>query len=179
MRIELLDLVGRPGATRDVVRTVTREDLDVEAGSWGPLDDVLDSPFELDLVLEMLVDGLLVRGSIAFETTVPCARCLTDLHRAHTQAVSEMYLDPGRADQDEEVELGYELDTVEQAIDLEAMLRDSVSAVLDVRALCAEDCAGLCATCGADLNVESCGHGPSEPRDPRWAALESLDVPPG
>lgn len=179
MRIELLDLVGRPGATRDVVQTVPRDELDAEVGAWGPVGEALDSPFELDLVLEMLVDGLLVRGSIRFATTVVCARCVTDVHRSHEAEISEMYLDPARAEEDEEVELGYELDPVEATIDLDAMLRDTVSAVLDVRTLCADDCAGLCAVCGADRNVENCGHSPSRSRDPRWAALESLDVPPG
>ena len=38
--------------------------------------------------------------------------------------------------------------------------------------VCAEDCRGICAGCGAELNSGSCSCEP-EP-DHRWAALESL-----
>ena len=43
---------------------------------------------------------------------------------------------------------------------------------MDTTHLCAEDCRGLCARCGADLNQGPCGCGP-EP-DPRFAALAQL-----
>jgi uncharacterized protein len=39
--------------------------------------------------------------------------------------------------------------------------------------LCRSDCAGLCAVCGRDLNVEPHEHADGEP-DPRWAALAEL-----
>lgn len=38
---------------------------------------------------------------------------------------------------------------------------------------CREDCAGLCAECGANLNDDT-DHRPHEVRDDRWAVLERL-----
>jgi uncharacterized protein len=179
VRVDVADLVGRPGATRPLARTLHRDEIGSARGAWGPADEAHGGALDLDLVLEMLVDGLLVRGRVSFATTVACARCLTDVHEEHDLDVSEIYLDPVRAEEDEEVELGYELHVAEGSIDLEALLRDTVNSVLDLRTLCDDTCAGLCPVCGADRNTEDCGHQRSISRDPRWAVLETLDVPPG
>ena len=40
---------------------------------------------------------------------------------------------------------------------------------MDTKNLCSEDCKGLCARCGANLNDGPCGCRPEV--DPRWAAL--------
>ena len=180
MRVAVNDLIGRPGATRDLAETITRGDFDAPEGGWGPGDDALDSTIDLDLKLEMLVDGLLARGVIAFDTSIPCARCLRDVDLHHELDVHELYLDPARPDVDEdELEKGYELHVAEQEIDLGALLRDTVSSVVPVKTLHSEDCKGLCSVCGTDLNEGDCGHGREKTRDPRWAALEGLDLPPG
>jgi uncharacterized protein len=44
-----------------------------------------------------------------------------------------------------------------------------------MRPLCRPDCAGLCPTCGADLNEGPCAC-PEEPVDERWSALRGLNV---
>ncbi|MDP9021922.1 MAG: DUF177 domain-containing protein [Actinomycetota bacterium] len=179
MRIPITDLVDRPGATREVTATLTRGEVDAPASDWGPADEALDGPIGVDLRLEMLVDGLLVRGRLAFATSLPCGRCLTDVDADHNVAVSELYIDPRRLDPDaEEVEAGYEI-LPEGAIDLVAMFRDSIVATIPLRALCHADCRGLCPVCGADRNVSGCGHGETEAVDPRWAPLQDLSLPPG
>lgn len=179
MRIDVSDMIGRPGATRDVRETLTRTELDSGTPSWGPADEALVSPVALDLLLEMLVDGLLVRGRLVFATAVPCARCLTEVQAENAVDVSEMFLDPAQVEDDDEVEPGYELDRAEGRVDLAPMVRDAVVTVLPVRVLCRPDCAGLCPICGADLNTDPCGHTHEPEPDPRWAVLQHLDLPPG
>ena len=51
--------------------------------------------------------------------------------------------------------------------------RDAVLLELPLAPLCRPDCAGLCPTCGADLNEGPCACPPAE-GDPRWAALDAL-----
>jgi uncharacterized protein len=179
VRIPVTDLLGHPGAARAVEATVSRDDVDAQPGAWGPADEALDSPIQLDLRLEMLVDGLMVRGHLRFTTRVACARCLTDVVTDHDLPVAELYTDPRKpGNDDDEIEPGYQLEP-EGEIDLEALLRDTVLSTVPLRTLCQEECAGLCPVCGADLNVEDCGHDPSPGPDPRWAALQQLDLPPG
>lgn len=177
MRIDISDLLGRPGATRDVSSTLRRDEFTLPVGEWGPGDEALRGEIDLDLTFEMLVDGLFVQGTVAFGTSVPCGRCLTDVVADHATEVSEMYLDPRKVEAGDEVDAGYEIDTAEGEIDIEPLVRDTLLAALPVRVLCREDCAGLCPVCGTDLNAEDCGHEIEEDPDPRWAALQGLDLP--
>lgn len=177
LRVDVTKLVGRPGATRRVDQTFLRSDLDVPEGHWGPADEALASPISLDLVLEMLVDKLVARGTVSFTTVLACARCLRDVSAAHAVDVIEVYTDPhGVLDEDEEVEAGYELHRAEAVIDLEALVRDAILSTLPLRTLCSDDCQGLCPVCGIDRNRGDCGHGREQRRDPRWAPLEKLDL---
>ncbi|HEY2206670.1 MAG TPA: YceD family protein, partial [Pseudonocardia sp.] len=66
---------------------------------------------------------------------------------------------------------------VDELIDTEPMVRDTVLLGLPLAPLCTEDCRGLCPECGerwADLGSEH-SH---ETLDPRWAALRSRSTPP-
>jgi uncharacterized protein len=58
-------------------------------------------------------------------------------------------------------------------VDLSAWARDALALALPEQILCREDCAGLCAVCGRDLNAEPHEHD-EERLDSRWAALEEL-----
>jgi uncharacterized protein len=44
---------------------------------------------------------------------------------------------------------------------------------MPLRVLCREDCAGLCPTCGTDLNHDTCSC-VTETVDERWSALRDL-----
>jgi uncharacterized protein len=61
----------------------------------------------------------------------------------------------------------------EDRLDLSAWARDAVALALPDQILCRADCAGLCAVCGKDLNVEPHSHD-EEQADSRWAALAEL-----
>ena len=62
---------------------------------------------------------------------------------------------------------------VHDQVDHEPLAREAVLLELPQAPLCRDDCRGLCATCGADLNEGPCGCVP-EDRDARWAALDAL-----
>lgn len=170
MRVAVSDLVGRPGASRRLERSLTREQLGDEP--LGPADEALTGTVDVDVHLESVIDGILVRGDVGFDVAVDCARCLTPVEEHVDVDVAEMYHRPDH----EDVEEGYEI--TEQQIDLSTLLRDAVVMALPVRVLCTDDCQGLCPVCGADRNQEDCGHEPGQDVDPRWAKLAQVDVPP-
>ncbi len=178
MRIPVTDLVRSPGLTRRFVAEVIRRELDVSEGAWGPADEALVSALDVDLEFEMLVEGLFACGTVTFTTSMPCARCINDVRTVHAVPVAELFADLRRVPERDELEPGYELHP-EGFIDIEALLRDAVLEVLPLRVLCDDACRGLCPVCGADLNSDDCGHGPSPVPDPRWAALQGLRLPPG
>ncbi len=163
--VSVADLVGRPGASRPI-----RAELDVPADLELPLA-VVDGPVELDGVLESVVDGILVRGRLRMDLRLSCARCLRPVADTVRVQVAELYSDPERADDPDDVEAGYELR--DDALDLDALLRDALAPAVPVAPHCRTDCAGLCAQCGADLNEGP--HAPhEEAADSRWSALAGL-----
>ncbi|MDX1659670.1 MAG: DUF177 domain-containing protein [Nitriliruptorales bacterium] len=176
MRVPVADLVGKPGETRAVARVLEREEIEDLERSWGPADDMLEGRIELDLHLDSVVDGILVRGRVVFTVGRPCARCLAMQHREHVVEVAELFADPRRLEEDDEPDPGYEITDDLTAIDLSTMIRDAVLMDLPMRVLCREDCQGLCPVCGADRNEVDCGHEPENEPDPRWAKLAELDL---
>jgi uncharacterized protein len=59
-------------------------------------------------------------------------------------------------------------------LDLHAWARDALALALPPKLLCRADCAGLCAICGANLNLAGSDHGHEPEPDPRWAKLSEL-----
>lgn len=176
MRIGIVELVGRPGRTRALV-----DDAAADAfgdASWGPLDGAFEGPIHLDLHLDAVVEGILVRGTVAARLTLTCARCLEPAVLAREVEVTELFTDPARREPDDEPpDAGYELLDDMTAIDLSTLVRDALLVDLPVRVLCRPDCPGICPVCGAEATA-GCGHAPESPADPRWAALADLRLPP-
>lgn len=165
-RIQVTDLVNRPGTSRpvDVVLPVP-EDFTL------PLFDLLGGP-HLVGVVESVVDGLLVRGNVSAQVGVACARCLVPLTREVSVAVTELFCDPADIPADAaDVEPGYEIR--DGHLDLDALLRDALAPTAPRKPLCREECAGLCPQCGVDLNAATCDCTDDEV-DSRWAVLENL-----
>jgi len=94
--------------------------------------------------------------------------------------VEEQFLphDSPEVPQDEELDPGqlsvfvYENDVIE----IDEVIRQNLVASLPSKPLCAEDCKGLCAECGVNLNEKACECVSESSSDPRWGALKSLQT---
>jgi uncharacterized protein len=106
---------------------------------------------------------------LAFDAALqgPCVRCLEDASVEISVRARE-YHEPGA--KSEELRVPY---LVDGRLDLSGWARDALALELPEQILCKESCAGLCAGCGADLNVEACTCQPAEP-DSRFAPLAEL-----
>jgi DUF177 domain-containing protein len=98
----------------------------------------------------------------------PCYRCLGDAVLA--LPISAREYQATNPDGSDELRTPY---LVDDNLDLIAWARDAVALAVPDKILCRGDCAGLCPTCGKNLNDEPHTHD-EEPSDSRWAALESL-----
>lgn len=103
---------------------------------------------------------------------MPCRRCLVD---TTTHVTGEDHMIFVEAD-DEEADNPdvFPLDARTDEIDLRPALREQWLLAVPTFALCRDDCKGLCATCGADLNAGDCGCPPQVSVDSRWDALRAL-----
>jgi uncharacterized protein len=180
MRVPVVGLVGRPGQRKDLVTSVPPDAFGDEP--WGPAIDTMEGEIELDLILEAISGGILVRGPIRATSRGTCARCLTPTSDTWEVEVLELHRAVSAIDEDDELEeddedLDYRLVDGDRQLDLDQMVRDALVVGQPVRVLCRPDCAGLCPTCGVDRNTEPCAHGEERPIDPRWEALRDLRLP--
>ena len=158
-------LARRPGSMLKVVRTVPAPaDLGLEVIGVPEGADL-----ELEMKLEAVVEGVLVSGTARAPLAGECVRCLDPLTDEVEVTFAELFVAPGNDGDDETLWLQDDM------IDLEPVVRDAVVLTLPLRPLCEEDCAGLCAQCGARLADEPEHAHPDV--DPRWAALEALVQP--
>lgn len=127
---------------------------------------------EVDLEVSRSYSGLHLRLRTAVELVGPCMRCVEEA-RVPLDVDAEEFAADDRPDDavfDEDLDSAY----VEgDRLDLALWARDSIAEVVPVTILCREDCAGLCPTCGADLNVAPCDCAVEE-TDSRWDALRGL-----
>ena len=162
LRIPLAAALRHPGNARPVTMPVTLAGLGNGAAEIAP-----GTPVDLDLELERIAEGIVVRGELTTAWTAPCSRCLEPVGGDIAVHVDELF---------ETVPLeGETYQLEEDVIDLEPMVRDALLLELPLVPQCRADCAGLCATCGVNHNVASCDCATDEP-DPRWAALRSLEI---
>ena len=99
----------------------------------------------------------------------PCMRCLDEA--GHAIEVDAREVDqPGGG---EELSSPY---LEEGELDVRAWARDALALALPTQIVCREECLGLCAVCGENLNEAEPGHVHEKEPDPRWAALRELNL---
>jgi uncharacterized protein len=106
---------------------------------------------------------------LRFEATLtgPCMRCLEPAGPTFSVEAREVS-QPGEGD---DLESPY----VEHGVlDVRAWARDALALSLPATLLCREECAGLCAVCGANLNSAGPEHHHERAPDPRWAKLSEI-----
>jgi uncharacterized protein len=162
LAVDVRELLRQPGAHKHVVLRAPLEDLATPVAEVPP-----DRPVTVDVEIESVVEGLLVTGTVAATAVVRCVRCLRELDHDLRVEVRELFtLQPG----DDE---GYAV-LPDERLPLDTMARDALVLGFPAAPLCRPDCAGLCPECGADRNVDDCGHGGPAKIDPRWAGLAGL-----
>jgi uncharacterized protein len=125
------------------------------------------------------VDDIRLRAHFDGEFEQPCARCLEPVRQPLSGNFDLIFrpegvdADPGEhAITEDETEIGY---YEESGLLLEDAVREQVLLNLPGRALCQQDCQGLCPHCGTNRNLASCDCS-EKPSDPRWGALAAIAV---
>lgn len=128
------------------------------------------------------VQDIRLVGEFSTRVELPCARCLEPVVRDLAQSFDLLYrplgVDAGpheRAVHEGDTEIGY---YDGEGLQLQDVLREQVLLAVPLKAICREECKGICPQCGCNLNQESC-HCEVTLADPRWDALKELkkDLP--
>jgi DUF177 domain-containing protein len=124
-----------------------------------------------------IVKDIRIDGSLDTRVQLACARCLEPVVQDVSHKFDLLYrpqgTDAGREElsvTSAEAEVSYYQG---EGLLLEDVLQEQVILALPLKAICRDDCQGLCPHCGKNLNVEQCGC--TEPvEDPRWQALRDI-----
>jgi uncharacterized protein len=124
-----------------------------------------------------IIQDIRVKGDLSTRLEWACARCLEpvilDVQRNFDLLYRPLGSDAGRAELSvtaAEAEVSY---YEGEGLLLEDVIREQVLLAVPLKAICREDCKGLCPHCGKNLNSGQCSC--AEPvEDPRWNALKEI-----
>jgi|SRR5690242_6337875 len=177
MFIEIRDLEAQP---LDFDEELAPESLDL-GPDWrqtGPLKaDGRAQLVEEHHGKHQLIKDIRVKGRLQTSVETGCARCLEPVTAAISREFDLLYRPQGAdAGHKEtpvttaEAEVSYYQGA---GLTLEDVLREQVLLGAPLKAICREDCKGLCPSCGKNLNLEKCGCSQSL-EDDRWSALKDF-----
>ncbi|MEZ5236297.1 MAG: DUF177 domain-containing protein [Acidimicrobiia bacterium] len=182
LSVSVAQVLRRAGVQHPLSRVVTVADLTV-----GEASIPSGTPIEVDLVLEATGNAVVATGTLRTTATCECRRCLDRFEEPLTATVREIF-DPHPVE-------GETYPLQSELIDLAPLVRDTLLLSLPLAPLCRADCPGPAperfptvveadgdhgapdageATPGPDADVDAAPAAP--PRDPRWAALDQLQL---
>ena len=162
MRLDILPIRAVSGEVISFDYTLNLAELEL----YGEYP--IPEPVRVSGYAEHRADLFLLHMDLAFCVETRCARCLKPLSIPTVLHVERPMADSVENEEDsDEILL---LDNI--TIDLDEVAQETIVLEAQMSTLCREDCAGLCARCGADLNEGPCGCAPEV--DERFAALADL-----
>jgi uncharacterized protein len=98
-------------------------------------------PVETAVFIEKLNDSIVVKGRYQVIFRSLCSRCCEEFDYKL----------------DKSFKFEYKIDS-QKAIDLKLVIIEDILLSLPLKILCKEECKGLCAVCGQNLNIDNCRH---------------------
>lgn len=112
--------------------------------------------------------GIYVQGSLTASLELECVRCLTDFPQQLEAGIDELFTYPPDKAPDPQLAI-----SENALLDLTPLMREIFLLDQPIQPVCREDCLGLCAECGENLNDNYHTHQAVDV-DPRLAVLKSL-----
>jgi uncharacterized protein len=146
------------------------------------VNDILENegaqiPVRGELKLTLANRRILVQGKLEIEVQLVCSRCLKPFKCTIPLDIEEEYYPAIDINTGSRLpppdETGAFMIDEHHILDLTEAIRQYKVIALPMKPLCREDCAGICPTCGKNLNEEECCC-PSGEVDPRWGELLKL-----
>jgi len=160
MRLNLKDIIYVPGASVPFEFQMDFSDLDFNG------ERPVTQPVHVTGRVRNVADALVLEGEAVTTLSLHCDRCW-EPYEEETVFPLDVLLATEVENEDSDIVL---LDGDE--IDLGELVREAVVLDMDTKHLCSENCKGLCAGCGVNLNHEACRCKPQV--DPRLASLAKL-----
>ena len=161
MRLDLREVIHTPGAVKAFAFPLDLSQLEF----YGQFPIV--RPVEVEGRVVNHAGALTLEGTAHSRLELACDRCGQPFSRDKTVSLNALLSPDG-----EEGEEGELIPLENGQLDLDEAAATAFVLGMDTKNLCSDDCKGLCAKCGANLNREPCRCRPEV--DPRLAALAQL-----
>lgn len=161
MRLDLRNIIHVPEASKPFRFQMDLSDLEF----YGK--HLITRPVQIEGSVTNHAGALVLEGTASSLLDLSCDRCGKAFSR---EKVVELNCLLATELEDEEHDEIYLIQGNE--VDLEEVAGTAFILAMDTKNLCSDNCKGLCAKCGADLNNGPCGCRPEV--DPRLAALAQL-----
>jgi len=165
------------------LRSLEQEDVIVQERAVARVlgldlgSELSPEPLEIYCRLSKSEDLISAKGWVQGKMLLTCDRCLEEFESGFKSFFELHYLPKEVETTEPDVEIYPDgaAETVYfegEILDIADQIRQTVLLSVPMRALCRDDCRGLCGVCGCNLNVDSCRcSGPS--MDSRWSALKN------
>ncbi len=159
---------------RDPIGSTREFQIDKEIDLAG---DGKNHKIQGDCTLLRTQRSILVKCALDTEVELTCSRCLSKF-RQHLEIRFEEEFFPtldvvsGTPMSSPEDSSAFTINA-QHTLDLTEAVRQYIVMAIPMKALCKEDCSGLCPTCGKNLNEGKCDC-PKDDTDPRWSKLAKL-----
>ena len=161
MRLDLREIIHVPDASKPFRFQMDLSDLEF----YGK--HLISRPVQAQGSVTNHAGALVLEGTAVSKIDFTCDRCGKEFSREKVVALNCLLATELEDEENDEI---YLLDGNE--IDLDEVAGTAFILAMDTKNLCSDNCKGLCAKCGADLNNGPCGCRPEV--DPRLAALAQL-----
>ena len=149
-RVDIQSILEVLAETIEVSDDLTLETFEVGTEVFRP-----QGPAHFDITLTNTGTAIIGMGKVSLPVLATCARCLEEFPTEIDAEVDGFYVSVGR-DQDLPEEQEIEYIDGEYHIDILPSIMAALVLEAPFAPLHDEECAGICATCGADLNEGPC-----------------------
>jgi len=132
MKIAVRDIPSHPVIVDGVI---SQNDLDFSDAAIS-----CAQPVKVSAQLEKITNAVVVKADVKAKFSFVCARCLESFEK-------EIQKD---------FEFNYMLEPMTSHIEIGEDIRQEIIMELPIKALCKDDCKGICAGCGMNLNLDEC-----------------------
>ena len=168
MLIDLSEILSLEGKTQVLEAPVSMDSFQSKLGSFPVLEK---EPVSLTItntgkkVLKIEAKGVITLA-------LPCDKCLKDVPTEFDIDIEEEV--DMKASKEDRIKDLDEINYVKGCgLDVEQLVHNEILIHWPLRVLCKEDCRGICAKCGKDLNEGSCDCDQTSP-DPRMAVISDI-----
>lgn len=167
----LIDLTGIAKSEEKVIQKEVSYTSDLFISVLGEFPIISKTPLSLTIQNKGNQE-LQITGKMELTVSIPCGRCLEAVEQQMVlDFVKEADLKLSAADKIEALDEQNYIDGYN--LDVDKLVYGELLVNWPIKVLCRDDCKGLCSTCGANRNLQTCDCDSTD-LDPRMAKIRDI-----